>query len=87
MPTVFIPAPLRDLAGGQTSLEIEGRTVRQLIAALDERFPGTAARLLEDGELSAGLMVSVNGEINPRKLLAQVNPGSEVHFLPAIGGG
>lgn len=87
MPTVFIPAPLRPLADGQTSIELDGGTVRQLVNALDERFPGMAARLTEAGELSRSLMVSIDGSIAPRGLLATVGPNSEVHFLPAIGGG
>jgi molybdopterin synthase sulfur carrier subunit len=87
MPRVFIPAALREIAGGQSSVELEGQTVRQLIAALDERFPGMRARLLDGDELSPSLMISIDGTINPRKLLAAVSPASEVHFLPAIGGG
>ena len=87
MPSVFIPAALRDLARGQTSVELEGRTVRQLIAALDGQFPGMAARLTQDGQLTPGLMVSIDGAMAPRGLFATVEPDSEVHFLPAIGGG
>ena len=87
MPKVFIPAPLRNLAGGQNCVELEGRTVRQLIVALDHRFPGISGRLLDGDELSHNLMISIDGTINPRKLLATVKPTSEVHFLPAIGGG
>ena len=87
MPKVFIPAQLRDVAGGQSMLELDGQTVRQLVAALEGRFPGIASRLTEEGELSRSLMVSIDGTVTPRGLRAPVNPASEVHFLPAIGGG
>lgn len=87
MPRVFIPAPLRSLAGGRTSVELPGSNVRQLVAALDQQFPGMAARLTENDNVSRGLMVSVDGSVAPLGLLAPVSPTSEVHFLPAIGGG
>jgi sulfur-carrier protein len=87
MPKVFIPAQLRELTAGQSVVELEGRTVRQLIAALDEHFPGIAARLTDEGRLSRNLMVSIDGTLDSRGISATVKPESEVHFLPAIGGG
>ena len=87
MVTVFIPAALRELAGGNTTVELSGSTVRELVTALDERFPGMAARLIEVGEVSRSLMVSIDGEIAPRGLRASTSKAKEVHFLPAIGGG
>ena len=87
MPRVFIPAALRELAGGQNFVELQGRTVRQLIAALDGRFPGIAARLTLNDQLAPGLMVSIDGAMASRGLYATLEPDSEVHFLPAIGGG
>jgi sulfur-carrier protein len=87
MPTVFMPAPLRSLASGETKIDLAGSTVRELIAALEARFPGISAHLIKDGQLSPSLMVSIDGAVNPRGLLASVQVNSEVHFLPAIGGG
>jgi molybdopterin synthase sulfur carrier subunit len=87
MPQVFIPAQLRGLTGGAQVVELEGRTVRQLVTALEARFPGIAVRLTEEEQLSRSLIVSIDGVMNPRGLLAAVEPTSEVHFLPAIGGG
>ena len=87
MPTVFIPAALRSFAGGAPKVEVEGSNVRQVIASLDARFPGFAGALISNGELSANLMVSVDGAVQSRGLLAAVPLKSEVHFLPAIGGG
>lgn len=78
---------MRDLTGGQTELEVDGASVRRVIAALDARFPGIAARLTRDGAIAPGLAVAVDGAMVPAGLLAAVNPNSEIHFLPAIGGG
>ena len=87
MPVVHIPAPARDLTGGEVDLEIEATSVRRLIGALDQRFPGYAERVLEEGELKPGLRVAVDGHVSPMGVLARLEPDSQVHFLPAIGGG
>jgi len=87
MPTVFIPAQLRDLTGGIRQIDIEAATMRQVIAALEGRFPGIRERLCQGDAIAPGLAVSIDGSISARGLLAPVAPNSEVHFLPAIGGG
>ena len=68
-------------------LEIEAASVRQLVGMLEERFPGFADRVLEDGELKPGLRVAVDGHVSPMGVLARLEPDSQVHFLSAIGGG
>lgn len=87
MPTVFIPAQLRALAGGTGQVEVEGRTVREVVAALEARFPGIQERLCRDGELAPSLQVSIDSAMTTQGLRAPVGPASEVHFLPAFGGG
>lgn len=87
MPTVHIPPQMRDLTGGQSSLAVEGKTLRQVIAALDEAFPGLAARLQDGDRIASGLAVSIDGTVTSRGMLAKVEPASEIHFLPAFGGG
>lgn len=87
MARVFIPAQWRDLSQGQVEVEVPGATVGQVISALDERFPGVRERLGHDGGLASGLAVSIDGTVTARGMLAPVGPQSEVHFLPAIGGG
>jgi molybdopterin synthase sulfur carrier subunit len=87
MPRVYLPPLLRPLADGHEHVEVEGATVGQLIEELDRRYPGLQARLCETGDLRPGLTVAVDGHVTPRGLLQKVNADSEVHFLPAIGGG
>jgi molybdopterin synthase sulfur carrier subunit len=87
MPRVFIPPQLRDLTGGLAEVESAGATVREVVAALDSRFPGIAERLCQQGELSPALQVSIDGTLSRRGLDAKVPAGSEVHFLPVFGGG
>jgi len=87
MVTVFIPPLLRDSAGGIDHVEVSATTVRQVVAALEARFPGIRDRLCAGDELRPGLAVAVSGTVSSLGLLQKVPDGSEVHFLPAIGGG
>jgi molybdopterin converting factor small subunit len=87
MPNVFIPPPLRDLTDGLEQIELEGTTVRQIVAALESRYPGTRERLCVDETLRPGLAVAINGAVSSLGLLQKVPEKGEVHFLPAIGGG
>jgi molybdopterin synthase sulfur carrier subunit len=84
---VFIPPLLRDAAGGVDQVEVSAATVRQAVEALEARFPGIRDRLCAGEDLRPGLAVAVNGTVSSMGLLQKVSEGSEVHFLPAIGGG
>lgn len=87
MATVWIPPLLRDLTGGVQQVTVPGETVRDLIAALDARYPGLAGRLIEEDTLRRGLVLTIDGVTSRQGLRARVGPESEVHFVPAIGGG
>lgn len=87
MPRVFIPPSLRRLTGGERSLDLPGRSVRELVEQLDERFPGIKARLCEGNHLKPGLAVAVDSRISDLGLMEAVNPQSEVHFVSSVGGG
>ena len=54
---------------------------------LGERFPGIEQQLLEDGDIRASIAVSIDGEIATGGVLDTVGENSEVHFIPALGGG
>ena len=87
MPTVFIPAQLRELSGGIQSVELDARNVREIVNQLDQRFPGFKDRICTDGNISPSLQVSIDRVMTSRGMIAKVKPHSEVHFIPAIGGG
>ena len=42
---------------------------------------------MEDGRIKGNISVAIDGEITPLGMLEKVGENSEVHFLPAIGGG
>ena len=87
MPTVFIPSLMRKLTDGREQVEVRGATVRQVIASLDELYPGFKDRLVEDGRVKRNISVAVDGEVCRLGLLEKVKEDSEVHFIPAVGGG
>lgn len=87
MATLFIPAQWRDLTGQQTEVEIDATTLREAISELDRRFPGIHTRLFENDAVRPSIQISVDGSLNSRNLRTPLSAASEVHFLPAIGGG
>ena len=87
MPVVWIPSLLRDLTHGAAEVLVPGETVRQVIDALEQDFPGIAARLCEEGQLRPNIVVVVDGKVSAQRLRQRLTEASEVHFLPAIGGG
>ncbi len=77
----------RDLTGGAERVQIEAATVGEVVAALDQQFPGIAARLTHDGRLRPGIAVAIDGVITPRGLRQRLDRASEIHFVPAMAGG
>ncbi len=84
---VHIPASLRKLTGGVSDVEVEGASVRDVVIALDARFPSLGERLMEQDRLKQGIAVAVNSRLCAVGLSAEVPPGAEVQFVPAIAGG
>lgn len=87
MPTVFVPPLMRTLTNGIDRVEVPGTTVRQVLQALNAQYPGIQDRLCAGDELLPGIAVAVDGHMSSLGLRQKVQPTSEVHFLPAIGGG
>lgn len=87
MPLVFIPPQMRDVTGGVAQVEVEGTTVREIVAGLEAKFSGIRSRICVGDELAPSLQVSIDHVMSTRGLRAKVGPASEVHFLPAFGGG
>ena len=83
MAQVVLPNDLsRRFADGVTELEVEASNIRQLIRALETRFPGLGTELE-----ATGMAVAIDGVIFQDTYLAPIEPESEIYFLPPIGGG
>lgn len=87
MASVWIPALMRDLTGQQASVQVDGSTVRELIDALEAKFPGIRGRLCRGNELRREIFVVIDEQIERGGLDAVVRENNEVHFIPAVGGG
>ena len=70
-------------------MRVPASNLRELLDALDDAYPGMKARLVdeESGRVKPEIAVAVNGETEHMGLLEPIDDASEVHFIPAIGGG
>ncbi len=88
--TVRIPTPLQKLTGDKAEVQAEGATVQDLLASLEQQFPGLKDRLCDpNGRLRRFVNVYVNEE-DIRFLKQEATPvkdGDEVSIIPAIAGG
>ena len=89
MAEVWIPPRLQEFTGGNQQVQVEGTTVRRLINNLEQKYPGIKEYLIDetDEDLMPGIAVIIDGEVSQLGMLDKVGENSEVHFLPAIGGG
>ena len=87
MAIVFIPTMLQSLSSGAKQVTVEATNVRGIVDGLDALYPGMRDRLVEAGRIKPNISVAIDGEVSRLGLLEKVGEGSEVHFVPAIGGG
>ena len=87
MAVVYIPSLMQNVTDGNKTVEVEGSTVRQIVENLARLYPGLKERLVEDNQIKPNINVAVDGEVGTMGMLEKVGDNSEVHFLPAIGGG
>jgi len=86
---VKIPTQLRAATGGESTAEVEGSTVGEVLEALYRRYGELRSRIAEDGGLRRFVNVYVRGE-DIRfldGLDTTVKDGDEVTILPAVAGG
>ncbi len=87
---VRIPTQLRSLSEGASEVKVEGDTVGEVLAALDQAHPGFRGRLFDDaGQLRRFVNVFVADEDVRflKGLDTKVEPGSTVSIIPAVAGG
>ena len=87
---VRIPAPLQKLTKDKGLVEVEGKSIRELIENLERQYPGIKERLYDDqGKIRRFINIYVNEE-DVRFLKLDSTPltdGDEVSIIPAIAGG
>ncbi len=87
VPTVHVPAELRELTGGRRAVSARGRTLGEVIDALEGEFPGLRDRLVEDGRLRPDLALLLQDEVRGRGLETVVADADEIFILRPISGG
>ena len=88
--TVRIPTTMRPIAGGSSSVQVEGATLAEVLDNLDAAHPGFRDRLFdEDGSLRK----FVNGFVADDDVRyldgvdTKVPDGETVSIIPAVAGG
>ena len=86
MPTVRLFSVLQPFAGGASTVEVTGETLRAVIDDLDRQHPGLRERVTAEDTIRPDVMIAIGAD-EVRDLDAPVPAGAEVHLLPAIAGG
>ena len=83
---VLIPSPLISYTT-KREVEAQGRTLAELLADLDRRYPGLRFRVIdEQGALRPHMRLFVNGA-QVRELALELRAGDEVQLIQALSGG
>ncbi len=86
MATVKLRAPLKDLAGGNREVRIEGGSVGEVLRELERMHPKIAGWVLDEhGRLRRHVNVFVNGDRAGEDMA--LDPETTLHVLPSISGG
>ncbi|MCI0343456.1 MAG: MoaD/ThiS family protein [Planctomycetales bacterium] len=84
---IHLSSHLRDYTGGKATVEAGGKTLSDVVDALEARFPGLRFRIVdEQGGIRPHIRFFVGEEAAP-DLSVPVPPGAEVHILGALSGG
>jgi MoaD family protein len=90
MSKIHIPTPLRQYAGKQSTVEVQGTTVGEAMNALLAEHPELRRHLYtEDGKLRAFVNLYVNDEDIRylQKDQTTVKEGDNISIVPSIAGG
>jgi len=85
--TVRIASPLRSYTAGASSILAEGATLQDVLAHLDQRFPGIRFRMIDEQDRIRPHMRLFVNTSEAKKLSAAVRAGDTVHVICALSGG
>jgi molybdopterin synthase sulfur carrier subunit len=87
---VVIPTPLRKYTAGAESVQIEAKTVQEVLDNLDSKYPGIRSSVCDEkGGLRRFINIYLDGEDVRflENLSTPVTDGAEIAIVPAISGG
>src|SRR4030042_1674498 len=87
---VYIPTPFRRLAGNQSYIKANGRTVAEVLAGLGKQYPALRHMVADErGEIPGHINIYVNNQ-EIHSLQGKETPvkdGDELAVIPAMAGG
>lgn len=84
---VRIPSPLRSYTGNQSSVDGTGSTLFEVLAWLDQQFPGIRFRMIDEQDcIRKHIKLFVN-EKEAAELSVRVDDTDTVHIICALSGG
>ena len=81
MVEVALSGALAPLAENQKVLQVEARTIRELLRKLQERYPGLA------GPIKSEVAVAIDGRIFRDDWSQEIPEGAEVYLMRRLAGG
>lgn len=86
---IEIPAPLREQAGGNTTVAVAGATVGAALAELVKQHPALEPKLFQNGALRPYINIFVNDEDIRYldEMDTKLTDGVIVALIPAVAGG
>lgn len=89
MPVVLVPTAYRGPTQGEAEISVEGATVLSCLQAVEGKFPGFLAQVLDgSGAVHGFVKLFVNGEtIDSSALSLSLAPEDRLEVLAAIAGG
>jgi molybdopterin converting factor small subunit len=84
---VVLPTPLADYTANRREVEASGRTLAELLADLDRRYPGIRFRIIDEQDaIRPHIKIFVNRE-QARDLATPLTARDDVLVVAAISGG
>ena len=89
MPEVHIPPRYRGPTNGESRIEVDGRTVRECIEAIEARYPGFLELVFDtQGDVRLFARLFVNGDDLGREAAdVPVDSGDRIEIVAAVAGG
>lgn len=84
---VVIPSQLQDYTGGAASVEAAGADLAQVLADLDQRYPGIRFRVVDEQDRIRPHIRIFIDQSQARSLDVRVEPRSKVLIFGALSGG
>ena len=85
--TTRVASPLRSYTDGRAVVEAKGATVRELLADLDQRYPGIRFRMIDEQDRIRTHIRLYIDTAPVASLDTPVEPGRTLHLICALSGG